>query len=162
MKKRWLAGLVTQQYKKLPVTMKMWMQFNVRPRLLYVKRSADTQHVWHGAAGHRPIGYQSVIVAKQLYVSIVPACVVLSKWLTGCELTLSSSAQMNGPSYEELCKTSDEQLFNRVIDNKQHLLYRPNLLPHKQLHRRITILEKGSTINNYHSAPYSNFITRML
>jgi len=29
MKKRWLAGLMTHQYKKLPVTMKMWMQFNV-------------------------------------------------------------------------------------------------------------------------------------
>jgi len=32
MKKRWLAGLMTHQYKKLPVTMKMWMQFNVMPR----------------------------------------------------------------------------------------------------------------------------------
>jgi len=31
MKKRWLAGLMTRQYKKLPVTMKMWMQFNGRP-----------------------------------------------------------------------------------------------------------------------------------
>jgi len=31
MKKRTLAGLVTHQYKKLPVTMKMWMQFNVMP-----------------------------------------------------------------------------------------------------------------------------------
>jgi len=31
MKKRWLAGLMTRQYKKLPVTMKMWMQFNVMP-----------------------------------------------------------------------------------------------------------------------------------
>jgi len=29
MKKRWLAGLMARQYKKLPVTMKMWMQFNV-------------------------------------------------------------------------------------------------------------------------------------
>jgi len=29
MKKRCLAGLMTHQYKKLPVTMKMWMQFNV-------------------------------------------------------------------------------------------------------------------------------------
>jgi len=32
MKKRLLAGLMTHQYKKLPVTMKMWMQFNVMPR----------------------------------------------------------------------------------------------------------------------------------
>jgi len=33
MKKRLLAGLMTHQYKKLglPVTMKMWMQFNVMP-----------------------------------------------------------------------------------------------------------------------------------
>jgi len=31
MKKRRLAGFMTQQYKKLPVTMKMWMQFNVMP-----------------------------------------------------------------------------------------------------------------------------------
>jgi len=30
MKKRLLAGLITHQYKKLPVTMKMWMQFNVK------------------------------------------------------------------------------------------------------------------------------------
>jgi len=28
-KKRWLAGLMTHHYKKLPVTMKMWMQFYV-------------------------------------------------------------------------------------------------------------------------------------
>jgi len=33
MKKRRRAGLVTHQYKKLPVTMKMWMQFNVMPRI---------------------------------------------------------------------------------------------------------------------------------
>jgi len=26
-----MAGLMTHQYKKLPVTMKMWMQFNVMP-----------------------------------------------------------------------------------------------------------------------------------
>jgi len=32
MKKRSLVGLMTPQYKKLPVTMKMWMQFNVMPR----------------------------------------------------------------------------------------------------------------------------------
>jgi len=32
-KARWLAGLMTHQYKKLPVTMKMWMQFNLRPGL---------------------------------------------------------------------------------------------------------------------------------
>jgi len=31
MKKRCLAGLRTHQYRKLPVTMKMWMQFNVMP-----------------------------------------------------------------------------------------------------------------------------------
>jgi len=30
-KKGLLAGLMTHQYKKLPVTMKMWMQFNVMP-----------------------------------------------------------------------------------------------------------------------------------
>jgi len=29
MKKRWLSGHMTHQYKKLPVTMKIWMQFNV-------------------------------------------------------------------------------------------------------------------------------------
>jgi len=28
MKKRRLAGLMTHRYKQLPVTMKMWMQFN--------------------------------------------------------------------------------------------------------------------------------------
>jgi len=27
--KRWLAGLMTHQYKKLPVTTKIWTQFNV-------------------------------------------------------------------------------------------------------------------------------------
>jgi len=32
MNKRCLAGLMTHQYKKLPVTTKMWMQFNVMPR----------------------------------------------------------------------------------------------------------------------------------
>jgi len=33
MKKRLLAGLMTHQYKKLPVTVKMWMQFNVWKQL---------------------------------------------------------------------------------------------------------------------------------
>jgi len=32
MKKRWLVGLMTHQYKKLPVTRRTWMQFNVMPR----------------------------------------------------------------------------------------------------------------------------------
>jgi len=32
MKKRRLAGLMTHQYKKIPVTMKMWMQLNAMPR----------------------------------------------------------------------------------------------------------------------------------
>jgi len=32
MKKRRLASLMTHHYKKLPVTMKMCMQFNVKPR----------------------------------------------------------------------------------------------------------------------------------
>jgi len=32
MKKRWLVGLMTHQYKKLPMTMKMWKQINVMPR----------------------------------------------------------------------------------------------------------------------------------
>jgi len=31
MRKRRLAGLMTHQYKKLPVTMKIWMQFNNMP-----------------------------------------------------------------------------------------------------------------------------------
>jgi len=31
MKKRSLASLLTHQYKKLPVTMKKWMQFNIMP-----------------------------------------------------------------------------------------------------------------------------------
>jgi len=40
MKKRWLAGVMTHQYKKLPVTMKMWMQFNVMPRTQFVHDAA--------------------------------------------------------------------------------------------------------------------------
>jgi len=32
-KKRWLTGLMTHQYKKLPVTMKMCMHFNIRHAL---------------------------------------------------------------------------------------------------------------------------------
>jgi len=28
-----MAGLMTHQYKKLPVTIKIWMQFNVMPRM---------------------------------------------------------------------------------------------------------------------------------
>jgi len=37
MKKRWLAGRMTYQYKKLPVTMKKWMQFKVMPRTYHLK-----------------------------------------------------------------------------------------------------------------------------
>jgi len=40
MKKRWLAGLMTHQYKKLPVTLKIWMQFNVMPRTYKVTRQS--------------------------------------------------------------------------------------------------------------------------
>jgi len=53
---------------------------------------------------------------------------------------------MNLPLFEELCKTSDEQLFNKVIDNKLHLLY--SLLPLAQTVASQN-LEKGSTIDNY-------------
>jgi len=31
MKKRWLAGIMTHQYKNLPVTTNMWMQFEAMP-----------------------------------------------------------------------------------------------------------------------------------
>jgi len=43
MKKRWMASLMTHQYKKLPVTMKMWMQINVMPcTSLGVRHAQDT------------------------------------------------------------------------------------------------------------------------
>jgi len=42
MKKRRLADLMTNHlYKKLPVTMKMWMQFNVMPRTAQIKYSIN-------------------------------------------------------------------------------------------------------------------------
>jgi len=44
MKKRCLAGLMTHQYKKLPVTMKMWMQFNVMPRTQVLTIAARDQY----------------------------------------------------------------------------------------------------------------------
>jgi len=87
--------------------------------------------------------------------------VLLSKWLTDSELTLSSSAEsdaatcpMNLPSFEELCKTSDEQLLFKFIDNKQHLLY--NLLPAQTVVSPNYHLRKRQhkcTIDNYQSAP---------
>jgi len=42
------AGLMTHQYKKLPVTMKMWMQFNVMPRTVsseWNKRRDENENV---------------------------------------------------------------------------------------------------------------------
>jgi len=36
---------MTNQYKKLPVTMKMWMQFNVMPRTIEtIKHTQRVQH----------------------------------------------------------------------------------------------------------------------
>jgi len=65
MKKRWLAGLMTPQYKKLPVTMKMWMQFNVMPRtqftacvhdFTYCKTAVDLMLTdVHGSIGLRNV-----------------------------------------------------------------------------------------------------------
>jgi len=43
MKKRGLAGLMTHQYKKLPVTKKMWMHFNVIPR-----KTENTLYIAYG------------------------------------------------------------------------------------------------------------------
>jgi len=53
MKKRRLASLMKHQNKKLPVTMKMWMQFNVMPwrslGVAAVYRHARTMlHKTHG------------------------------------------------------------------------------------------------------------------
>jgi len=72
---------------------------------------------------------------------------------------------MNLPSFEELCKASDDQLFNKVIGNKQHQLY--NLLPaqtvlasqnyhlRKRQHNRQPPKRTGHLTDSY-------FITRML
>ena len=75
---------------------------------------------------------RSVIVTKLLYASSawsgfikeadrqrVDALLLRSKRCVYCPTNL--------PSFKELCKTSDEQFFNEVIDNKHHLL--SNLLP---------------------------------
>jgi len=47
MKKRWLAGRMTHQYKKLPVTMKMWMQFNVMPWTHSTYREVILSHIYY-------------------------------------------------------------------------------------------------------------------
>jgi len=41
MKKRSLASLMIHPYKKLPVTMKMWMQFNVMPRGQHARQTMN-------------------------------------------------------------------------------------------------------------------------
>jgi len=50
---------------------------------------------------------------------------------------------LNESDDDELCKISDEQLSD-IIDNKQQLLY----FLQTQLHFKITVLEKCSTIHN--------------
>jgi len=64
MTKRWLAGLMTHQYKKLPVTMRIWMQLYGRAqditRLLHhfeVDRTgaADAVKGQHGNLENNPL-----------------------------------------------------------------------------------------------------------
>jgi Reverse transcriptase (RNA-dependent DNA polymerase)/Endonuclease/Exonuclease/phosphatase family len=113
--------------------------------------------------------FRSVIVTKLLYASSawsgfikeadrhrVDAFLLRSKRCGYCPTNL--------PSFKELCKISDEQLFNKVIDNKHHLLY--NLLPaqavasqnyhlRKRQHNRQLPKRTGHLTD-------SNFVTRML
>jgi len=72
--------------------------------------------------------FRSAMVAKLLYASSawyglhkvtdrqrVDAFLLRSKWCGYCPMDL--------PSFEELCKTSDDQLFNKVINDQHHLLF---------------------------------------
>jgi len=43
MKKSRLVGLMKHHYKKLPVAMKMWMQFNVMPRTRSINRRQEVR-----------------------------------------------------------------------------------------------------------------------
>lgn len=113
--------------------------------------------------------FRSVIVTKLLYASSAWSGFIREADRQRVDAFLLRSKRcgycpMNLPSFEELCKTSDEQLFNKVIDNKQHLLY--NLLPaqtvasqnyqlRKRQHNRQLPKRTGHLTD-------SNFVTRML
>jgi len=62
MKKRWLAGLISHQYEKVPVTMKMWMQFNVMP---WTSLGVDTAHISSQVCPLTPIGIFRTHIQQQ-------------------------------------------------------------------------------------------------
>jgi len=82
MKKRWLAGLMTQQYKKLPVTMKMWMQFNVMPR---------TQNIFNHWV--RFVGIMLPIPITLLAHRFIPSTVLLSTTTSECSTQFPQQLQ---------------------------------------------------------------------
>jgi len=65
---------------------------------LYVKSSAGTRHVWQCAAGHISVG----LLLPSYYTRLVPG-VVLSKWQTDSELTLSASAASDVDTAQWMC-----------------------------------------------------------
>jgi len=77
MKKRWLAGLMTHQYEKLPVTMKLWMQFNVMPWTLLgeTQWSKTCSTVIHLTSQHRRVTPRSKCPCVR-YV-----CLILNLWI---------------------------------------------------------------------------------
>ena len=113
--------------------------------------------------------FRSVIVTKLLFASSAWSGFIKEADRQRVDAFLLRSKRCgywptNLPSFEELCKTSDEQLVNKVIDNKHHLLY--NLLPaqtvasqnyhlRKRQHNRQLPKRLGHLTD-------SNFVTRML
>jgi len=62
MKKHWLASLMPHQYKKLPVTMKTWMQFNVMPRTPWKRITVNSTIVYWVTVTDTPQSHTIVLV----------------------------------------------------------------------------------------------------
>jgi len=74
MKKRWLAGLMTHQYKKLTVTIIMWLQFNVIPRTNDMERSSTMVLSWQCQEPH----YDTLELLELCACALRCACTIIA------------------------------------------------------------------------------------
>jgi len=96
MKKRWLAGLMTHQFKELPVTMKMCMQFNVMPRMLPMVKLREAK-VFSKCYLTKPVNPVSL---RLLHPTLGPSCTMVHVQLYRRCLVVTDLAVSSPPGHD--------------------------------------------------------------
>ncbi len=113
--------------------------------------------------------YKSVVIAKLLYASSAWSGFITAADRQRVDAFLSRSKRCglcppDLPSFDEQLKEADKQLFDKIIDNKQHLLHNhlpPTTVSSQNYSLRPRIHNRQFPQHIGHLAD-SNFITRML